>query len=80
MAYSESVKREAKRLYNSGWSCSETAVKLNISPDTVFSWRKQYKWDEETTDDSIEGVKKQIAAIRACFKMFALLSSASVIS
>ena len=65
MAYSEKIKREAKRLYNSGWSCNEIADKLDINPDTVFDWRKRLKWDEETTDDSIEGVKKQIAAIGA---------------
>ena len=63
MAYSETIKREAKRLYHSGWSCAEIADKLDINPDTIFAWRKQYQWDEETTDDSIEGVKKQIAAL-----------------
>ena len=65
MAYGESIKREAKRLYCSGWSCNEVAEKLNLNPDTVFRWRARYQWDEETADDSIEGVKRQIAAIGA---------------
>lgn len=65
MAYSEAIKREAKRLYCSGWSCNEVAEKLNLNPDTVFRWRARYQWDEETADESIEGVKRQIAAIGA---------------
>ena len=65
MAYGESIKREAKRLYCSGWSCNEVAEKLNLNPDTVFRWRARYQWDEETADESIEGVKRQIAAIGA---------------
>ncbi|MDR1873547.1 MAG: terminase family protein [Synergistaceae bacterium] len=65
MAYNEKTKKEAKRLYSSGWSCNEIAEKLDVNPDTVFAWRNRYKWDDETTDDSIEGVKKQIAAISA---------------
>jgi phage FluMu gp28-like protein len=63
MAYSEAIKKEAKRLYLSGFSCHEAAEKLNINPDTLFRWRNVYKWDEETTDDSIDGIKRQIAAI-----------------
>ena len=63
MAYGEAVKKEAKRLYLSGFSCHEVSAKLNLNPDTVFRWRNTYKWDEETTDDSIEGIKRQIAAI-----------------
>lgn len=65
MAYSENVKKEAKRLYLSGYSCNETANKMNINPDTIFRWRTRYKWDEETTDDSVAGIKKQIASITA---------------
>ncbi|MCQ4765377.1 terminase large subunit domain-containing protein [Cloacibacillus evryensis] len=65
MAYSENVKKEAKRLYLSGYSCNEAAEKLNLNPDTVFRWRNRYKWDEETSDDSIAGLKKHIAAITA---------------
>lgn len=63
MAYSESVKKEAKRLYISGFSCHDVASKLNVNPDTVFNWRKKYQWDEDFSDDSIEGIKRQIAAI-----------------
>lgn len=65
MAYSESIKKEAKRLYLSGYSCIEAAQKLNVNPDTIFRWRARHKWDEETTDDSVAGIKKQIAAIAA---------------
>lgn len=65
MAYSENVKKEAKRLYLSGYSCNEVAERLGVNPDTVFRWRGRYKWDEETTDDSVAGIKKQIAAIAA---------------
>lgn len=65
MAYSENVKKEAKRLYLSGYSCNEVAERLSVNPDTVFRWRARYKWDEETTDDSVAGIKKQIAAITA---------------
>ncbi|WP_352401895.1 terminase large subunit domain-containing protein [Synergistes jonesii] len=65
MAYSENVKKEAKRLYLSGYSCNEVARRLNVNPDTVFRWRARHRWDEETTDDSVAGIKKQIAAIAA---------------
>ena len=65
MAYSENVKKEAKRLYLSGYSASEVADRLGVNPDTIFRWRARYKWDEETTDDSVAGIKKQIAAITA---------------
>lgn len=65
MAYSENVKKEAKRLYLSGYSCNEVAGRLGVNPDTIFRWRGRYKWDEETTDDSVAGIKKQIAAIAA---------------
>lgn len=65
MAYSENVKKEAKRLYLSGYSASEVAEKLNINPDTIFRWRARYKWDDEVADDSVAGIKKHIAAITA---------------
>lgn len=65
MAYSENVKKEAKRLYLSGYSANEVAERINVNPDTVFRWRARYKWDEATTDDSVAGIKKQIAAITA---------------
>ncbi len=65
MAYSENLKKEAKRLYLSGYSCNEVAEKLNVNPDTTFRWRSRYKWDEEISDESIAGLKKHIAAITA---------------
>ena len=65
MAYSENVKKEAKRLYLSGYSASEVAERLGVNPDTIFRWRARHRWDEETTDDSVAGIKKQIAAITA---------------
>lgn len=63
MAYAEAIKKEAKRLYLSGFSCHDVAAKMNVNPDTVFRWRARYKWDDELTDDSVEGLKKQVAAI-----------------
>lgn len=63
MAYSENVKKEAKRLYLSGYSCNEVAEKLNINPDTVFRWKARLNWDLDLADDSVDGLKKQIAAI-----------------
>ena len=60
MAYGESVKREAKRLYCSGWSCNEVAEKLNINPDTVFRWRARYQWDEETADDAERSEERRV--------------------
>ena len=63
MAYSENVKKEAKRLYLSGYSCNEVAEKLNINPDTVFRWKARLDWDLDLADDSVDGLKKQIAAI-----------------
>ena len=36
MAYSENVKKEAKRLYLSGYSASEVADRLGVNPDTIF--------------------------------------------
>ncbi len=65
MAYSDAVKKEAKRLYLSGFSCHDVAAKMNVNPDTVFNWRKKFLWDEEVSDDSVEGIKRQIAAISA---------------
>ena len=63
MAYSETIKKEAKRLYLSGFSCHDVAAKMNVNPDTVFRWRTRYKWDTEVADESVEGIKRQIAAI-----------------
>lgn len=63
MAYSETIKKEAKRLYLSGFSCHDVATKINVNPDTIFRWRTRYKWDDEIVDDSVEGIKRQIAAI-----------------
>ncbi|MDO5562793.1 MAG: terminase family protein [Synergistaceae bacterium] len=63
MAYSENVKKEAKRLYLAGHSCNDVAEKLNINPDTVFRWRARYDWDADLTDDSVAGLRKQVAAI-----------------
>lgn len=65
MAYSDNVKKEAKRLYLSGFSCNEVAEKLDVNPDTVFRWRTRYKWDEDVMDDSVAGLRKQVAAIAA---------------
>lgn len=65
MAYSETIKKEAKRLYLSGFSCHDVAAKMNVNPDTVFRWRTRYKWDTEVADESVEGIKRQIAAISA---------------
>lgn len=65
VAYAESVKKEAKRLYLAGFSCNDVAAKMNVNPDTIFRWRARYRWDEETSGDSIEGIHKQIAAISA---------------
>mgnify|MGYP000515144465 CR=1 FL=1 len=44
MAYSDAVKKEAKRLYLSGFSCHDVAAKMNVNPDTVFNWRKKFLW------------------------------------
>ena len=65
MAYSDNVKKEAKRLYLSGHSCNDVAEKLNVNPDTIFRWRTCYDWDTDMTDDSVEGLRKQVAAIAA---------------
>ena len=63
MAYSENVRTEAKRLYLTGFSCHEVAAKMNVTPDTIFRWRKKHKWDDAVTDGSVEGIKRQIAVI-----------------
>lgn len=63
MAYSETIKKEAKRLYLSSFSCNDIAEKLSINPDTIFRWRNSHKWDEDVQDESLDGLKKQLAAI-----------------
>ena len=65
MAYSEKIKKEARRLWLSGYSSIDVAEKVGCNPDTINDWRVRYRWDEGSDDETIEGIKSQVAAITA---------------
>ncbi len=63
MAYSKEVRRKARQLYYSGLAANEIAERMGINPDTIYRWKKQERWDDEISDESIEAIKRQINAI-----------------
>ncbi len=62
MAYSAEIRKQAKEKYLSGWSCREIGREMKISFDTIWRWRKRYKWADALASqlDSREGLVAQI--------------------
>ncbi|WP_445620676.1 terminase gpP N-terminus-related DNA-binding protein [Kushneria sp. Sum13] len=51
----DAAKLSARHLYWMGWRVGRIAEFLNLSPNTVSSWKARDKWDEATSTQRVEG-------------------------
>ncbi|WP_442323782.1 terminase large subunit domain-containing protein [Cernens ardua] len=45
---------QAKLLYWQGWKVADIATHLNVSSDSIYSWKTRDKWDDSTPADRID--------------------------
>ncbi|MCM2131478.1 terminase large subunit domain-containing protein [Larsenimonas rhizosphaerae] len=51
----DAAKLSARHLYWMGWRVGRIAELLNLSPNTISSWKARDKWDEATSTQRVEG-------------------------
>ncbi|REC94868.1 terminase large subunit domain-containing protein [Kushneria indalinina] len=51
----DAAKLSARHLYWMGWRVGRIAEFLNLSPNTISSWKARDKWDEATSTQRVEG-------------------------